>query len=90
MLIYARRDVEISQSHEDNSQNGCTVTKPSSGALRVVQDLNNAHEAACERYLQKSVTFVIGSLGGTTERHMQRRRNEGHISRFKRESEVYL
>lgn len=90
MLIYAKRNVEISRSHEDSSHNGCTVSKPSSGALRVVQDLNDAHQAACEGYLQKSVSFVLGSPGGTTEKHMQRRRNEGHIHRFKRDSEVYL
>ncbi len=87
MLIYAKRNV---RSHGDSSQNDCTVTKPSSGVLRVVQDLNDAYQVACERYLQKSVSFVIGSPGGATEKHMQRRRNEGHISRFKRESEVYL
>lgn len=71
MLIYAKRNVRVLRSHEDN-QDDSSIKRPSSGVLRVIQDLNDTHSAACERYLEKSV-FITPNVSGATENHCRKK-----------------
>jgi len=55
MLIYAKKDFQSQLPKPDNRDDSVinSMPRPSSRALQVVQDLNNAHQIACAAYLEK-------------------------------------
>ena len=61
MLIYAKKDFQSQLPKPDNRDDSVinSMPRPSSRALQVVQDLNNAHQIACAAYLEKWVDIIV-------------------------------